>query len=149
MSTFKRVDVAPEKLEKNEMVIVKPNYQEEIDATRGRRGTGKRTTASSLRDLFMAITNKYDPEINPYKLKLSKYDGIAIENDDDLREVISRIISDNDLPVVEKVIEFHIKNRNPKINFIYYVSSDLSGLGAFIKMGFNQQEADKKVKVKE
>ena len=64
MSTFKRVDIAPEKLEKNEMVIVKPNYQEEIDATRGRRGTGKRTTASSLRDLFMTITNKYDPEIN-------------------------------------------------------------------------------------
>ena len=149
MSTFKRVDIAPKHLQDNEMVIYKPDYQEEIDATRGRRGTSKRTTASSLRDLLMAITNKYDPSINPYRLKLSKYDGITAENDDELRMVLSKIISDFDLPIVEKVLEFHIKNRNPKVTNIFYVSDDLSGLGAFIKMGFNQQEAEKKIKVKE
>lgn len=149
MSTFKRVDEAPAKLEKNEMVIFKPDFQQEIDATRPRRGISKRTTASSLRDLFMAITNKYDPALNPYTLKLSKYEGLTAENDDDIRAVISKIISDHDMPLVEKVIEYNIKNRNPKVDTIFYVSNDLSGLGAFIKMGFNQQEAEKKVKVKE
>lgn len=149
MSVFKRVDKAPEKLEKNEMVIFKPNFQEEIDATRGRRGTSKRTTASALRDLFMSITNKYDPSINPYNLKLSKYDGLPAENDDQIRIVLNTIMTDNDLPLLEKAIEYQIKNRNPKINSIYYVSSDLSGLNAFTRLGFNQQEVDKKVKVKE
>jgi len=149
MATLKRVSEAPAKLEKNEMVIFKPNFQEEIEANRPKRGISKRTTATSLRDIFMAITDKYDPTLNPYSLKLSKYEGLVAENDNDIRNVVSKIISDNDLPLVERVIEFHIKKRNPKIDTIYYVSDDLSGLGAFIRFGFNEQQTEKKVKVKE
>lgn len=146
MAIFKRVNTAPDKLENNEMLIHKPDFQQEIDATRGRRGVTKVATASSLRDLFMTLTNKYAPEINPYKLKFSKYEGISIGTDDELRDLIFKIIFDNDLPLIDKTIEYHIKNRNPAVNTIFYVSDDLSGLGAFIKMGFNQQESREKVK---
>ena len=149
MATLRRVKETPVKLEKNEMVILKPNFQEEIDATRGRKGISKLTTSSYLSTLFMAITDKYAPDINPYTLKLSKYVGLKAENDDDIRDIVLKIIDDRNLPLVEKIIEFQIKNRTPKIDTIYYVSNDLTGLSTFTRFGFNEQQVEKKVKVKE
>lgn len=149
MANFKRVNEAPEKLKENECVIYKPNFQEQIEATAKRRGTSGLTTASSLRDIFMLITDKYDTEVNPYQLKLSKYEGIEYGNEDGLRKVIFKVISDFDLSLVEKALEYEIKNRPVKTNFIYYVSDDLTGSGAFIRQGINQEETQKKVKVNE
>lgn len=149
MATFKRVDEAPENLKDNECVINKPDFQEMIEKTRKRRGVSGLTKATSLRDIFMAITDKYAPEINPYHLKLSKYEGRAFETDDDLRAIVFKIINDFDLNLLEKAVEYEIKNRPSKTDFIYYVSPDLEGTSAFIKMGINQQENKKKVKVKE
>lgn len=149
MATFKRVDEAPEKLKDNECVIKKPDFQEQLDASRKRRGVSGLTTASNLRDIFMAITDKYDVTVNPYQLKLSKYEGRAYENDDGLRKIIFKIISDFDLNLVEKAVDYEIKNRPVNTDTIYYVSDDLVGTGAFIKNGINQQENKKKVKVKE
>ncbi len=151
MSIVKRVDKAPEKLDKTEMVINKPDLQKELDATRGKRGISKRTTAACLRDIFMAINDNYETQINPFMLKLSKYEGLVIETDDQIRAIISKIASDNDLPITEKIIEHSLKFRKPEITTIYYVSNDMSGLGAFIKFGFNQEVAQikKKNEVKE
>lgn len=149
MATFKRVDKAPETLKDNECVIFKPDFQEMIETTRKRRGVSNLTKATSLRDIFMAITDKYAPEVNPYHLKLSKYEGRAYETDDDLRAIVFKIIEDLELNLVEKALEFEIKNRPSKTDFIYYVSPDLSASGAFIKMGINRVENNKKVKVQE
>lgn len=149
MTTFKRVDEVPKNLKDNECVIIKPDFQEMIDKTRKRRGVSGLTTAAALRDIFMLITDVYAPEINPYHLKLSKYEGRAYETDDQLREIIFKIIRDFDLNLLEKALEFQIKNRPPKTDFIYYVSPDLDGLSAFIKMGVNQAQNNKKVKVEE
>jgi hypothetical protein len=149
MAILKRVNEIPAKLEKNEMVILRPNFQKEIDETRGRKGTSGLTTSSYLSTLFMAITDKYAPDINPYTLKLSKYVGLKAENDNDIRDILLKIINDKDLPLIEKVIEFQIKNRIPKIDTIYYVSKDSIGLNAFTRFGFNEQQIEKKVKVKE
>jgi hypothetical protein len=149
MAILKRVNVTPAKLEKNEMVILKPNFQEEIDAVRGRKGISKLTTSSYLSSLFMAITDKYAPDINPYTLKLSKYVGLKAESDDDIRNVLLKVIEDRGLPLLEKVIEFQIRNRTPKIDTIYYVSNDSTGLNTFTRFGFNEQQIEKKNKVKE
>lgn len=149
MATFKRVDKAPEKLKDNECVIVKPDFQEMISSTRKRRGVSGLTKASSLRDIFMAITDKYDKELNPYHLKLSKYEGRAYKTDEDLRAIVFKIINDFDLNLLEKAVEYEIKNRPSKTDTIYYVSSDLEGTSAFIKLGINQQQNKKKVKVTE
>lgn len=147
MAEFKRVDTAPEKLKENECVILKPDFQEFIEVTRKRRGTSGLTTASNLRDIFMSITDKYDHEVNPYQLKLSKYEGIAYENEDGLRKVIFRVIKDFDLGLVEKALDYEIKNRKPNTDLIYYVSDDLTGNGAFIRNGINQLMDTKKAKV--
>lgn len=149
MAEFKRVDKAPDQLKDNECVIFKPDFEEFIEATRKRRGTSGLTTASNLRDIFMLITDKYDHDVNPYQLKLSKYEGIAYENEDGLRKVIFRVIKDFDLGLVEKALDYEIKNRKPNTDLIYYVSDDLTGNGAFVRNGINQQTNAKKVKVTE
>lgn len=149
MAQFKRVDKAPENLKENECVINKPDFQEMIGTTRKRRGVSGLTKANSLRDIFMAITDVYAPDINPYRLKLSKYEGLAYETDDDLRKIVLKIIKDNDLPLFEKALEHSINNRPDNTELIYYVSPGLEGNAAFIRLGINQAGSTKKVKVKE
>lgn len=150
MANYKLVKKAPEKLGSNEFVIEKPNFMEEIESTRGKRGVTNLTTASYLRDVFMAITDKYDNTINPYRLVLSKYTGLSYESDKDISNIVLKIIDDHKLPLIEKAVEHKIKNRPLGTELIYYVSDDSNGISAFIKMGINAaQNEKKKTEVKE
>jgi hypothetical protein len=140
------VGETPKNLTEKDLVINKPNFLEEIAKTRVRRGVVKLTTASNLRDIFMAITNNYDPTINPYHLKLSKYEGIKYDSDQDLVEVVYRVIRDNNLNLIEAAVDKALKSRAPSVETIYYVTSDLDGVGAFAKNGVNALKLDKKGK---
>jgi hypothetical protein len=140
-----RVDKAPEKLKANETVIHKPNFLEEIKASKGRRGVDNVATVRSLRDALMAITDKYDNTINPYHLKYHRYDNLMYEGDEGFAAIILRIIADNDLPLIDKAIEFELLKRKPDVDTVYYVSDDLNGSTAFIKHGFHLK-TDKKGK---
>lgn len=146
MSVYYAVPLAPKHLEENEMVIYKPTFLEEIAKTKVRRGVNKLTTASSLRDIFMAITDKYDQTVNPYHLKLSKYEGIAYDIDEDLVAVVYRIIKDNDLKLVEAAIDKQLKSRPHNIDTIYYVTSDMEHVSAFTKNGVSAGKNDEKGK---
>ena len=149
MANYKLVKKTPEKLGSNEFVIERPNFMEEIESTRGKRGVTNLTTASYLRDVFMAITDKYDNTINPYRLVLSKYVGLSYETDKDISNIILKIIDDHRLPLIEKAVEQKIKTRPLGTELIYYVSDDSNGVSAFIKMGINAQSDKKKTEVKE
>jgi len=149
MANYKLVKKTPDKLGSNEFVIERPNFMEEIESTRGKRGVTNLTTASYLRDVFMAITDKYDNTINPYRLVLSKYVGLAYETDKDISDIILKIIDDHRLPLIEKAVEQKIKTRPRGTELIYYVSDDSNGVSAFIKMGINAQSDKKKTEVKE
>lgn len=140
------VGETPKNLTEKDLVINKPNFLEEIAKTRVRRGVVKLTTASNLRDIFMAITNNYDPTINPYHLKLSKYEGIKYDSDQDLVEVVYRVIRDNNLNLIEAAVDKALKSRAPSVETIYYVTSDLDGIGAFAKNGISALKLDKKGK---
>ena len=142
-----RVDEAPEKLKDNEMVITKPDFIEEIKASKGKRGVNSVATIRNIRDTLMSITGKYDETINPYHLKLQKYDNLMYEGDLGYCEIIMRVIRDNGLPLVDKAVEFQLKNRKPNINKIYYVSPDLEGSAAFISYGFSLKGGSKLSKV--
>jgi hypothetical protein len=132
-----RVDEAPEKLKKNEMVIIKPNFMEEVERTKNKRGVDKLTTVNALRDTFMAITDKYAPDINPYRINLSKYRGRAFEDDKGYSDIILNIIAENDLGLIDKAVETLIKTRSGEVDTIYYVSPDVEGTSALIRAGFN------------
>lgn len=147
MANFTRVDKAPEKLKENECVIVKPDFIDEIQSTKKRRGISGLTTVPYLRDIFMAITDKYDHTVNPYQMKLSKYNGLSYKTEEDLSKIIFKIISDLNLDLLEKAVDTKVKNRPQGTDTIYYVSDDLEGTGAFIKNGINMDTTKNKKKV--
>jgi hypothetical protein len=132
-----RVDEAPQKLNKNEMVITKPNFMEEVEKTKGRRGVEKLTTVNALRDTFMAITDKYDNKLNPYKMPLQKYRGRAFQDDKEYSDIILKIIKDNDYDLIDKAVDTLVKQRSTDVDKIYYVSPDLEGTKALTQNGFS------------
>jgi hypothetical protein len=146
MTVYFAVPSVPEKVEATDMVMYKPTFLEEIAKTRVRRGVNKLTTASSLRDIFMAITDKYDQTINPYHLKLNKYEGIAYDIDEDLVAVVYRVIKDNGLNLVESALDKQIKARPHTVERIYYVTPDMEGVAAFTKNGISAGNLDQKGK---
>lgn len=145
---YQLVDKAPETLKANEMVIHKPTFIEQIAKSKLRRGTKKLTTANALRDALMLITDIYDNTVNPYRLNLSAYEGLAYETDEDLSKIILKILDDQNVDLSTKAIDHHIKNRNLKVDTIYYVSDDLTGSTAFTMNGFGLKK-DKKVAKKD
>ena len=146
MTVFFATSTVPETLGPNDMLMYKPTFLEEIAKTKNRRGVKKLTTASSLRDIFMAITDKYDNTVNPYHLKLSKYEGIAYDIDEDLVSVVYRIIKDNDLKLIEAAIDKQLKSRPHNIENIYYITPDLEGTVAFTKNGITAGKVESKGK---
>lgn len=141
-----RVNEAPEKLKDNEMVIHKPDFQEEIEINRRKRGVDKVATIRNIRDTLMTITDKYDNTINPYHLKLQKYDNLVYDGDEGYGQIILKVISDNGLPLIDKAVEKALLDRKPSVDTVYYVSPDLEGSAAFISFGFNLKSGKKPTK---
>lgn len=141
-----RVDEAPEKLKNNEMAITKPNFLEEVISTKGKRGVNKVATIRNIRDTLMVITANYDETINPYHLKLQKYDNLMYKDDKGYADIILRVIKDNNLSLLDKAIEKKLLNRSPMIDTVYYVSPDIEGSTAFISLGFTMKSGKKSPK---
>lgn len=146
MSVYTVVGQVPKSIGVTDFLIEKPTFLEEITKSKAKRGVNKLTTAGSLRDIFMLITDKYDNTINPYHLKLSKYEGIKFEKDEDLIPLVYRIISDNKLNLIERAIDAKIKSRPLATEVIYYVTDDLDGIEAFVKNGISALKLEKKGK---
>lgn len=140
-----RVDKAPEKLKNNEMVVTKPNFLKEIEATAGKRGVNKVATIRNLRDTLMLITGKYDETINPYHLKLQRYDNLVYKDNQEYADIILRVIKDNNLNLVDKAVEKQLLTRSPMVDTVYYVSPDIEGSAAFISLGFSMKNTKKTV----
>jgi hypothetical protein len=144
---YVRVDEAPEKLKDNEFVVHKPNFQDEISASRGRRsGVKGVVTIRGLRDTFMVITDRYDNTVNPYRLNLQKFENLVFDGDAAFSAIILDVIRANDLDLVDKAVEQELLKRDPKVNKIFYVSPDLEGSGAFLRLGFNMKDEKKSPK---
>lgn len=141
-----RVDEAPEKVKANEMVLYKPNFAEEIAVNKGKRGVQKTATVRNLRDTLMTITGKYDDTINPYHIKLQKYDNLMYNTEEDYGNIIIRIIRDNNLNLLDKAVEAALLKRSAIVDTVYYVSPDIEGSTAFISLGFSMKEAKKSTK---
>jgi len=140
---YVRVDKAPEKLKNNEMVIIKPNFLEEVVATKGKRGVNKIATIRNIRETLMLITGNYDETINPYHLKLQRYDNLMYKDDEAYAEIILKVIKDNGLNLLDKAIEKQLLSRGPLIDTVYYLSPDIEGSAAFINLGFNMRNSKK------
>jgi hypothetical protein len=141
-----RVDEAPEKLKDNEMDLIKPDFLEEVSSISQKRGSKGVATIRSIRDAFMVITGKYDESINPYRLVFNNYDNMVYDGNEGFAKLIQKIVKDLNLPLLDRAVETKLLARHPKIDTVYYVSDDLEGSGAFIKLGFHMGEVLKSQK---
>jgi len=146
---YQLVDLAPKHIKENEMVIYKPNFIEQIAKSKLRRGVTKLTTANALRDALMLITDAYDNTVNPYRINLSAYEGLAYENDHDLSAIVLKILDDQGIDLLTKAIDVQLKARDLKVDTVYYVSDDLAGSTAFLANGFALKNAKKITKNEE
>jgi predicted nucleic acid-binding OB-fold protein len=141
------VSSEPEKLALNEMVIHKPNFLEEITATKGKRGVDKITSITSIRDMISLLAGKYDNDVNPYRVNLVKYENLPYTTDKDFSDIILRIIKENDLKFIEKAIEQKVKTRKASVDTVYYVSEDLIGTSVLISYGFHMKDGKNSKKI--
>lgn len=147
-----RVDSKPEKLSSNEMVIYKPDFLEEVKSTRQRRGVDSVASIRSIRDILGVLAEKYDNTLNPYSIKLQKYENLEYSGDKGFSDLILKVIKENNLPLINKALEMQIKARKPNVDTIYYVSDDLDGSSAFLSLGFhlkNEKQTKKNIVAKE
>ena len=141
------VDKAPEKLKANEMVIERPTFMEQIAKSKLRRGVKNLTTVNALRDALMLITDIYDNTVNPYRINLSAYEGLEYNSDQELSDIVLKILSDQGVDLLTKVVDHQLKNRDTEVDTIYYVSKDLEGSGAFLLNGFSLKSTKKDKKI--
>lgn len=123
---------SPQNLKKTDFVIFKPNFLDEVKSSRlSNQSISKITTVNHLRDILMIVTGKYDESVNPYHITLNKYEGIAAPTLEDIADVVVRIDRDNNLKLLEKALDFKIKNRPLGTEMIYYISPDMQAVEQF------------------
>jgi len=136
MSKFVNVRVAPETLRKNEIVIRAPDFLEQIRENAHKAAKKNLTGINHLRDILNSVRQKYDPDLNIFKIPLSQYEGLSFNNEDGLSKIIVRLIKKECPNVFEKVLEYNIKNRPNGTKLIYYVGN-WSDTGAFTRHGID------------
>lgn len=125
MVRFKFVSSAPETLNKGEYVIDKPSFLEEIRANKSKAPRSSTTTNHYLRSLLEAIANKYDPNMNPYKIPIVNYEGIEYSSDEDLDNILVRMLWKEYPQIFPKYLDHKIKSRPRDTKLIFYVDSKI------------------------
>lgn len=136
MAKFVVVNKAPEKLEKGEIVIGQPNFLEQIRANAKKAPKHNQTGLNHLREVLNSVGQKYDPEMNVYKIKMINYEGLPFKNEDDLSAIVSRIFKNEYPAIFDKYVEHELKNRPMNTKLIHYVG-DFNSTGPFYKAGLD------------
>lgn len=140
MSKFVVVHKAPAQLGRGEVVMTTPDFIEQIEAV-NRRGGAKRdqTGLNQLRDILTALQEKYQVDLNLFKIPLSQYEGLAYHSDEELSKIISTLLNKERPDALEKILEYNIKTRPYGTKLVYYVGR-LQDTGAFFKNGLDMLE---------
>ena len=121
MAKFVVVKQAPETLEKGEIVIGQPDFMDQIVANIKKAPKHKRTAINHLREVLSSIAEKYDQEMNVFKIRLLNYEGITFSSNEDLSAILVRLLKNECPKVFDKVLDFQLKNRPMNTKLIYYV----------------------------
>ena len=136
MAKFTVVNEAPATLEKGEVVIGQPDFMEQILANQKKAPRHHQTALNHLREVLNSIAQKYDPEMNVFKIKLFNYEGLAFKNNDDLSTIIVRLLKHEYPAVFDKYLEHQLKNRPTNTKLVYYVG-DFNSTGPFYRAGLD------------
>jgi metal-sulfur cluster biosynthetic enzyme len=139
MSKFINVKAVPTNLRKGEVVVQSPDFLEQIRACTHKASKKNLTGLNHLRDILNAIRQKYDPELNIFKVPFSQYEGLSFQDEAHLSQIVVRLVKKECPAVFEKVLEYNIKNRPTGSKLIYYVG-DWADTGAFTRNGIDAIE---------
>jgi hypothetical protein len=121
MAKFVVVNQAPETLEKGEIVISQPTFMDEIVANQKKAPKHKQTGISHLREVLNSIGQKYDPDMNVFRIKLVNYEGLPFANNEELSAIVVRLLRNEYPAVFDKYIESQLKARPTNTKLVYYV----------------------------
>jgi hypothetical protein len=123
MAKFVVVNKAPETLEKGEIVINQPDFMEQIVANIKKAPKHKQTAINHLREVLTSIGQKYDQDMNVFKIRLLNYEGLPFNDNKDLSDIVVRVLK-NEYPVLfDKYLDHELKNRPANTKLIYYVGN--------------------------
>lgn len=137
MSKFVMVKTAPTALRKGETVLESPDFLEQIRACAHKAAKKNLTGLNHLRDILNAIQQKYEADLNIFKIPLSQYEGLPFDNEEELSKIIIRLLKSECPIVFEKVLEYNIKNRPHGTKLIYYVGS-FTDTSPFFRNGIDE-----------
>jgi hypothetical protein len=139
MSKFVSVKTVPATLRKDEVVLQSPDFLEQIRACAPRAAKNKITGLNHVRDILVAIQQKFELDLQILKIPLSQYEGLPFDDEKDLSGIIIRLLKKERPLAFEKVLEYNIKNRPYGAKLIYYVG-DWGDTGAFTRNGIDSVE---------
>jgi hypothetical protein len=136
MAKFVVVKQAPATLEKGEIVINQPDFMEQILANQKKAPKHKQTAINHLREVLSSIAEKYDQDMNVFKIRLLNYEGLPFDSHTDMSAIISRILRNEYPTVFNKYLAHELKNRPLNTKLIYYVG-DFSTTTPFYEAGLD------------
>ena len=136
MAKFVVVKQAPETLEKGEIVIGQPDFLDQIIFNTKKAPKHKQTAKNHLREVLSSIAEKYDHDMNVFKINLTNYEGLTFKDDNDLSTILTRILRNEYPQIFDKYLEFQLKNRPMNTKLIYYVG-DLTATTPFYSAGID------------
>jgi hypothetical protein len=136
MSKFVVVKEAPTMLAKGEIIIVQPTFLSEIEQNSRKAPKHMQTAINHLREVLNTIGQKYDQDMNVFKMRLVNYEGRAYKDNNELSAIFVSLLRSEYPVIFDKVLEFELKNRPLNTKLIYYVG-DFNTTGPFYKAGLD------------
>jgi hypothetical protein len=136
MAKFVVVKQAPERLEKGEMVISPPDFMDQVVANIKKAPKYKQTAINHLREVLSSIAEKYDQEMNVFKVRLLNYQGLAFNTNEDISAIVVKILR-NEYPIIfDRYLAYQLKNRPMNTKLVYFVG-DLNSSKPFYDAGLD------------
>jgi len=133
----------PKTLGKDEIVISAPNFAAQVAASNFKASGKQQTSPNHLNQVVTLIRNKYDWDGDLYeqtmKIAYSKFRGIAYKTDQDISDIVIRILTQYCPALLDRAVEWDIKNRPAGTKTIYF-NGPKSYLGVFFQHGITEAD---------
>jgi hypothetical protein len=129
----------PEKLSKEEFVIAAPNFLDEVKKCKGKMPKNGLTAPSILKELAATVADRYlSEDFNVLNdVNVSRFRGIKIENEEQLNNILVRMMLKNVPNIFDAYVDKHIKNRPFGCKLIYFLGDHLH-TGSFNQNGIDE-----------
>jgi hypothetical protein len=121
MAKFVIVKQAPRVLERGEIVINQPDFMDQVVANIKKAPKHKQTAINHLREVLNSIAEKYDQDMNVFKIRLLNYQGLTFNTNEDMSAIVVRILKNEYPQIFDKCLDHQLKNRPMSTKLIYYV----------------------------